>query len=30
MNNTELEAFIEKIDGEVVAEEPKVTPQSKP
>ena len=29
MNHKALESFIEKIDGEVVAEEPKVTPQSK-
>ena len=30
MNHKALESFIEKIDGEVVAEEPRVTPQSKP
>ena len=30
MNHKALESFIEKIDGEVVAEEPRVTPQNKP
>ena len=30
MNHKALESFIEKIDGEVVAEEPTVTPQNKP
>ena len=30
MNHKALESFIEKIDGEVVAEEPNVTPQNKP
>ena len=30
MKHKGLEAFIEKIDGEVVAEEPTVTPQNKP